>query len=51
METTTVEGRRQVELEGCEEFPDFITWKCYPYGTWQIMEVVNTRDQGVSEKD
>ena len=22
-----------------------------PYGTWQTMEAINTRDQGVSEKD
>ena len=28
-----------------------MTYKGYPYGTWQTMEVVNTRDQGVSEKD
>ena len=49
METTTVEGQRQVEFEGSEEFPDF--YEGYLYGTWQTMEVVNTRDQGVSEKD
>ena len=28
-----------------------MTQEGYPYGTWQTMEVVNTRDQGVSEKD
>ena len=28
-----------------------MTQEGYTYGTWQTMEAVNTRDQGVSEKD
>ena len=46
-----VEDRRQVEFKGSEEFPDLYDLEGYPYGTWKTMEVVNTRDQGVSEKD
>ena len=41
METTTVEGRRQVELEGSEEFPDLYDlgrlplWNLADYGSCQ----------------
>ena len=28
-----------------------MTKEGYTYGTWQTMEDVNTRDQGVSEED
>ena len=51
METTTVEDRRQVELKALKNSQICMTQGGYPYGTWQTVEVVNNRDQGVSEKD
>ena len=50
METTAVEGRRQVEFEGSKEFPDLYDlgrlplWNLADYGSCQY------RDQGVLEK-
>ena len=46
-----VEGRRQVELEGSEESLDLYDLGMLPLWNLETMEVVNTRDQGVSEKD
>ena len=52
METTTVEDSEDQEnLKALKNFQICMTQEGYPYGTWQTMEVVNTRDQGVSEKD
>ena len=43
--------RRLGECEGSEEFPYWYNLGRLPYGTCQTIEAVNTRDQGVSEKD
>ena len=52
METATVEDSEDQEnLKALKNFQICMTQKGYPYGTWQTMEVVNTRYQGVSEKD
>ena len=52
METTTVEDSEDLEnLKALKNSQICMTQEGYPYGTWQTMEVVNTRDQGVSEKD
>ena len=41
----------QENLKALKNFQIGMTKEGYPYGTWQTKEVVNTRDQGVSEKD
>ena len=52
METTTVEDSEdQNNLKALKNCQMCMTYKGYPYGTWQTMEAVNTQDQGVSEKD
>ena len=52
METTTVENSEDQEnLKALKNSQICMTQEGYPYGTWQTMEVVNTEDQGVSEKD
>ena len=51
METTTVEDSEDQEnLKALYNFQICMTQESYPYGTWQTIEVVNTRDQSVSEK-
>ena len=49
METTTVEDSE--DQENLKAFRICMTQEGYLYGTWQTMKPVNTRDQGVSEKD
>ena len=52
METTTVEDSEDQEnLKALKNCQMCMTQEGYPYGTWQTMEAVNTREQGVSEKD
>ena len=52
MGTTMVEDSEDQEnLQVLQNFQICMTQEDYPYGTWQTMEVVNTRDKGVSEKD
>ena len=52
METTTVEDSEDQEnLKALKNSQMCMTQEGYPYGTWQTMEAVNTREQGVSEKD
>ena len=52
METTAVEdSENQENLKVLKNFQISMTKEGYPYGTWQTMEAVNIRDQGVSEKD
>ena len=52
METTMVEDSEDWEnLKALKNCQMCMTQEGYPYGTWQIMEVFNPRDQGVSEKD
>ena len=52
METTTVEDSEDQEnLKALKNFRICMTQEGTPYGTWQTMKPVNTRDQGVSEKD
>ena len=41
----------QENLKALKNFQIGMTQEGYPFGTWQTMKVVNTRDQGVSEKD
>ena len=52
METTTVEDSEDWEnLKALKNCQMCMTQEGYPQGTWQTMEAVNARDQGVSEKD
>ena len=52
MEATTVEDPEDQEnLKALKNCQMCMTQEGYPYGTRQTMEAVNTRDQGVSEKD
>ena len=52
METTTVEDSEDLEnLKALKNFRICMTQEGTPYGTWQTMKPVNTRDRGVSEKD
>ena len=52
METTTVEDSEDWEnSEALENFQIGMNQEGYPYGICQTIEVVNTRDQGVLEKD
>ena len=52
METTMVEDSEDQEiLKALKNFQIDMTQEGYPYGTCQIIEAVNTRDQSVSEKD
>ena len=47
METTTVEDSEDWEnLKALKNCQMCMTQEGYPYGTWQTMEAVNTRDQG-----
>ena len=52
METTTVEDSEDQEnLKAMKHYQIGMTQEGYPDGTCETIEVVNTRDQGVSEKD
>ena len=52
METTKVEDSEDWKnLKALKNCQMCMTQEGYPYGTWQTMEAVNARDQGVSEKD
>ena len=52
METTTVEDSEDQEnSKALENFRIGMTKEGYPYGICQTIEAVNTRDQGVTEKD
>ena len=41
----------QENLKALKNFQISMTQEGYPYGTCEIIEAVNTRDQGVSGKD
>ena len=52
METTTVEDSEdQGNLKALKNFQIGMTQEVYPYVTCETTEAINTRDQGVSEKD
>ena len=52
METSTVEDfEDQENLKALQNFQICMTQESYPYGTCQTIKAVNTRDQGVLEKD
>ena len=52
METTTIkDSEDQENLKALKNFQISMTQEGTPYGTCQTIEAVNTRDQGVSEKD
>ena len=52
METTWVEDSKgQENLKALKDFQICMTQEGYPDGICQTIEAVNTRDQGVSEKD
>ena len=52
MEIKTVEDSEDQEnLKALKIFQICKTQEGYPYGIFQTMEAVDTRDQGVSEKD
>ena len=52
METTTVEDSEdQEKLKPLKNFQIGMTKEGYPYGIFRTIEALNTRDQGVSEKD